>query len=723
MTRTAKRAASPFLLAGVLACGVAALVSSGPASPPEARERRGSAALTFTKDVAPIVFQHCSACHRPGGSAPFSLLSYADVRKRARKIAAVTESRFMPPWLPEPGYGEFVGERRLSADQIAIIRQWVEEGAARGDPSDLPPVPKQTGGWQLGRPELVIQMPEPYTLPAKGTDVFRNFVVPIPVRAPRYVRTMELRPGNPKIVHHAVMMIDRTPSSQRLAEQDPEPGFGGMDVSSEAHVPGGHLLGWTPGKMPFGGAPGVAWRLEEGTDLVLQLHLLPSGRPEVIQSTVGFFFTDEAPTRFPFMLRLGSKTIDIPAGKKDYVIEDRYELPVDVEVLGVYPHAHYLGKDMQGFATLPDGSKQRLIHIEDWDFKWQDEYRYTKPIRLPKGTTLTMRFTYDNSADNVRNPHHPPTRVVYGPQSSDEMGDLWIQVLPLDSDDLAILTRDFGRKDLKDRIAGYRHSLRMKPQDARTQNNLGMALESRGQLERAIRHYRRAIEIEMDYAAPHHNLGDVLAAQGKLDEAIGHYRRALEIRPGLVNAHTNLGIALQRQGERDEAIRHYRHALQIEPDYTQALHNLGMALAAQGKLDEAIHHYRRVLQAKPDYAATHNNLGNALLAQDKLDQAIEHYRHALEIQPAIGNAHNNLGVALSEQGRIEDAIRHFRQELRIQPDNAEAHYNLGKALSSQGKLEEAIRHFREALRIRPGYAEARHHLQLVLSKRGPPGMD
>ncbi|HXG67520.1 MAG TPA: hypothetical protein VNO70_20630, partial [Blastocatellia bacterium] len=186
--------------------------------PPAGRAQSGSGspgALTFNKDIAPIIFRSCAECHHPGGSAPFSLLTYQDVKKRASQIALVTRNRYMPPWLPEPGHGDFAGERRLSDAQIKLIQQWVEQGAAEGAPAELPPAPKFNEGWQLGQPDMVVKMPEPYTLPADGSDVFRNFVIPAPVSSTRYVKAVEILPGNKQIVHHANLLIDRSQSSRR----------------------------------------------------------------------------------------------------------------------------------------------------------------------------------------------------------------------------------------------------------------------------------------------------------------------------------------------------------------------------------------------------------------------------------------------------------------------------------------------------------------------------
>jgi mono/diheme cytochrome c family protein len=348
-------------LAVVLVLGLALYQRVAP--PPDAP--------TFNRDVAPIVFENCAGCHRPGESAPFKLLTYRDVKRRASDILEVIGTGFMPPWLPEPGYVEFYGQRGLSGDEIDTIKRWVKGWSPEGDPADLPPLPSWPEGWQLGEPDLVVRMAEPYVLAAEGRDVFRNFVIPIPVEQTRYVRGVELRPGNPKVVHHAIMRIDPTSASQRLAERDPELGFGGMDMGS-SEDPDGHFYGWTPGKLPFLSPEDLAWRLEKGTSVVLQVHMKPSGKREQVQPSIGFFFGNRPPARRLYPVLLNAAVIDIPPGVTDYVVRDVFTLPVDVEALSVYPHAHYLGKHMKVFAELPDGSEQWLVRIPDWDFDWQD---------------------------------------------------------------------------------------------------------------------------------------------------------------------------------------------------------------------------------------------------------------------------------------------------------------------------------------------------------------
>lgn len=388
----------------------------------------------FNKHIAPIVFKNCTPCHRPEESGPFSLLTYKDVKKRARQIVRVTESRFMPPWLPASTGERFLDEKRLEDREIKLIRRWVEDGAIEGNPEDLPAQPKFTHGWQLGPPDLILELPERYTLPAEGTDVFRNFVIPLPISRPRYVRAVELRPGNPQIIHHAVTGVDRSGVSRQEDSKDEEPGYPGMEMKG-SQIIDGHYFTWTPGKEPFKGNEGMAAQLHPNSDVILQLHMLPNGKREPIRPKLGLFFTDEPPTIHPYVLILELEKIDIPAGKSDYMDTDTYKTLMDFEILAVYPHAHYLGKEVEAYALLPDGTKQWLVHIPEWDFNWQTDYQFRDRVTVPAGSTLTMRWTYDNSSGNVRNPNRPPKRVRHGDRSFDEMGQLFIRVLPTNEED------------------------------------------------------------------------------------------------------------------------------------------------------------------------------------------------------------------------------------------------------------------------------------------------
>ena len=385
--------------------------------------------ITFAADIAPVLYANCTGCHRPGGSAPFSLRSYEEAREAGARMVRATETRAMPPWLPEAPPGTFVGERHLTEVELELLRRWVESGAPAGDLATAPEPPPPGTGWRLGQPDLVVPVPT-FALPAEGGDVYRNLVVPLPNERTRYVTAVELRPKDPRLVHHARMMVDTTDSSRALDREDAEPGFDGMELRSDAGSPDGHFLGWTPGKGALPPLEGMAWELAPGTDFVVQLHMPTTGQPEQVETEVGFYFADQPPTRKPVLVVLSSIMIDIPAGDPAYRVTNSYELPVGVDLLSIYPHAHYLGKDLQAYATLPNGSTKQLLRVPNWDFKWQDEYRYRDPVRLPAGTRLTLDFVFDNSAANPHNPNDPPERVVYGSKSTDEMADLILQVLP-----------------------------------------------------------------------------------------------------------------------------------------------------------------------------------------------------------------------------------------------------------------------------------------------------
>src|SRR5664279_1995924 len=400
--------------------------------PAFAQSQAPAAKPTFNHDIAPIVFQYCANCHRPGEAGPFPLLNYRDVRLHASQIVAVTHSRFMPPWLPNPGPYPLAEERRLSVEQIELIRRWVEGGAVEGDPAEAPVPPHFEPVWQLGKPDMVLTAQKPFQLPVTGTDVYWNFILPVPIDRTRWVRAVEIRPGDKRLVHHANMLVDRNQSARRM-ERDPGSGFGGMEVRIESEIfdPDSHFLFWKPGTVASNEPDGMALRLDKGTDLVLNTHLQPSGKPEAIQPSVGLYFTDKPATLHPMLLEMQNDgALDIPAGAKDFVVTDEFKLPIDVDLIGIYPHAHYLGKDILATAELPDGTSKTLIHIKRWDLNWQAVYRYAEPVPLPRGTTITMRYSYDNSEDNAANPNHPPARVVGGNRSSDEMAHLWLQVLP-----------------------------------------------------------------------------------------------------------------------------------------------------------------------------------------------------------------------------------------------------------------------------------------------------
>jgi len=591
-------------LAGVALAGVVAPLLARPRPAENSQGQNSQAQVAFNRDIAPIIFRSCAVCHRPGEAAPFSLLTYSDVRRHARQIADVAKSRSMPPWLPEPQPLKFADEQRLSSAEIDRIAKWVEQGAIAGDPKDLPPAPKFVEGWRLGKPDLILTATKPFTLPPSGTDTYWNFIFPVPIERTRWVKAIEIRPGDKRYVHHANILVDRAEESRRR-ETEVGAGFGGMEIRIESQVfdPDSHLLFWKPGTMPAPEPEGMALRLDKGTDLILNTHLQPSGKPEVIQPSIGLYFTDQAATKFPMLLQLENDAkLDIPPGQKNFVVSDEFTLPIDVDLMAIYPHAHYLGRDIQAFATLPDGTKKTLIHIPQWNLNWQAVYRYAEPVMLPKGTTVSMRYTYDNSDENPMNPNHPPARVVGGNRSTDEMCHLWLQVLPVNFNP----ANGDPRMELQEALA--RHNIGKNPKDFEAHYNLAAMLQSKGNLEAAIREYEAAVLLRPDDAVANNGWGAALLAAGQPKSATPILSAAIHARPDYAEAHYNLGIALTQMGDMERAIEQFETVLKLQPNDANAEANLGASLAELGRYGEAASHLERALKIDPNQADAKDNL-------------------------------------------------------------------------------------------------------------------
>jgi Copper type II ascorbate-dependent monooxygenase, C-terminal domain len=379
---------------------------------------RKAGTLTFNHDIAPIVYRNCAGCHREGEVAPFALTSYTDVKKRARQIAMVTQSRFMPPWKAD-SHGEFLDERRLTAEQIGMIGQWAAEDAPEGRAADLPPAPKFTEGWQLGPPDVVVEPAESYTLAAEGADVYRCFVVPTPYAEDRYVAAIEVRPGNRAVVHHMIAYLDTAGAARKLDAADADPGytsFGGVGFP-----PAGALGGWAPGNLPRRLPAGTGILLPKGADIVMQVHYHRSGKTETDRTRMGIYFAKGTVDKRLRVLPIAGRPLRIPAGEANYTAQANLPIPADVTVLQVTPHMHLLGREMTVTATLPDGAQKPLVRVPDWDFNWQTTYSFKEPLKLPRGSRISLTARYDNSAANPLNPNNPPREVTWGEQTTDEM--------------------------------------------------------------------------------------------------------------------------------------------------------------------------------------------------------------------------------------------------------------------------------------------------------------
>jgi len=458
MSKTKTYALSALAAAGVISAAcIAAHHASALAAGPDGYRARPKGSVTFARDIAPIMLDNCTSCHRQGEIAPFPLQSYEDAKKRALQLAQVTESRYMPPWHAD-SHGEFMDERRLTTEQIGLIKQWAEEGSPMGDPKLIPPQPQFPKGWSLGAPDIVLQPSASFRMAAEGGDVYRCFVLPTNTTEDKYVSAIEVRPGNSRIVHHVIAYLDTSGKARQLEanNKDGQPGYsvaGGIGV-----LPTGALGGWAPGNMPRLLPDGVGTRLPKNADVILQVHYHASGKVETDQTRFGIYLS-KTPIDKRLRLMPVFAPLSIPAGDANYSTNGRFPLPFghNVSVLEVMPHMHLLGKQMTVTADLPDKSSKTLVRVPNWDFNWQTTYEYKAPVRLPIGTVLSLNAVYDNSTGNPTNPSRPPKHVTWGEQTTDEMciAFVWYTI------DSEHITQGKPVKDMLDMLGGLgRGSLR-----------------------------------------------------------------------------------------------------------------------------------------------------------------------------------------------------------------------------------------------------------------------
>jgi len=554
----------------------------------------------------------------------------------------------MPPWLPEPGDVPIAGVRTLSQVQIDTIQHWIRDGATEGAAADLPKVPSLRADWQLGTPDAVLTMPRPYVLSPGSEDIYRNVILHGTVPNDAFIRAVELRTnGSP--IHHAVIRLARDHVARDRDGEGGQPGFNGMS-SPVLQDPQGQFLGWAPGRGPMVSPEGMSWSLEHGSAIALELHLIPSDQPSNIQPSVALYFSRTPPLHRPVKTDMVSKLIDIPAGDANYVVTDRYELPVPADLIGLFPHAHYLGKEMLVRATPPSsmgGSPRTLVHIKQWSFHWQQDYRFVTPVSLPKGTVIDMRFTYDNSANNPANPSNPPVRVRLGNRSSDEMANLSLQWLTASPADTATLVASFFQKNVFSNIAYGEARVRETPGSIADRLLLGSSYVQAGRFAEALPHLEAALALDPRNAIAEGQLGGAYQGLGQLPRAIQHFERSARLAPGDERAHINFAVALQASGRLAAAETAYSRAIAINRDSFEAHLKLGDLLSTAGRLKDALPHLRRLVELRPNSADTHSDLGGALVLLGFTDEAARHLRRALELDPNHAGAKQNLAALRS----------------------------------------------------------------------------
>ena len=673
--------------------------------------RAGGTPVTWRGQVAPVVFGSCAGCHHTGGSAPFDLTTYASARRWGPQIADVVQSRYMPPWLPSPTGGptpvHFEGDRHLRPADIEMLTAWVKAGMPEGTGNEPKP-PLYNAGWQLGPPDLVLEMPSPVTEPASGSDLFVNFILPANVTRTRWVRAMEIQPGAGQLVHHANVILDRNASLRAQHPANWKDGISGMDLeidSGDAFDPDSHFLFWKPDSTALIESPGMPWRLDPGNDLVLNMHLKPTGKPEQVRARIALYFTDKPATERPMLLELQhDAALKIPAGDADFVVTDELKLPVAVDLLGVYPHAHYLGHEMEGWATLPNGQRQPFLEIRSWDIDRQAVYRLATPLSLPAGSVLHMRYSYDNSAANVHNPASPPVEVHAGNRAIDEMGHLWVQVLPhgagsgdprlpleeawmrsilqkAPEDPMALynlgsLELMHGRPQAA--AAEYRRLLAHQPQDPRTLTSLGSALEAAGDPREAAVQFHAALTADPSYADADFDLASLELKSGQSAAAEAHFRGLLARRPEDTGALEGLAASLINQNRATEADPVLRHILALNSEDAEAHRMLATIYAADGNSHATVDELQAWARATPDQPDAHRALAQVFSAAGQPEQALAEQRTVVQLEAANAGDWNDLGALEARAGHVPEAARAFEHALKLDPGNQAATSNLSK---------------------------------------------
>lgn len=631
--------------------------------------------VNFAEHIASIVHENCTECHRPGQSAPFSLVTYEDVRKRSRQITEVIETGYMPPWLPDQPKGTFMNEKILSKTQKGLIKQWHDEGAIEGNASKTPKPPEFSSDWKLGKPDLILRLQEEYTIPAEGEDIYRNFVIPLEeMEDLQFVRSIDFRPSNPKVVHHMVLLVDQTNSSRLLDGESEEPGFPGIMSLSQATMPFGHFHGWTPGKEPSFGTQGIAWPLATPADFVLQVHMQTTGKVEKLDVEVGLYLTKERPQYQPYPIVFRNKVIELPAGESDVKVKGTFRLPVDVNVLSIYPHAHYLGTELKAYAHMADNTTKTLLSIPSWDFDWQDEYSFPgdKLVFLPAGTVLEFDYTFDNSADNPNNPNNPPVDVIYGQNSTDEMAELLLMVLTKTPEDYEMLAGMTGYNALVAEVKALNWKLSSDPDNIVLRNRLGEHLMEMGDFDSALSEFEKVMNKPQNVwtnQVEELAFATVTAAQinleaNEVDKADELFTKASTLYQSITNnpAQSQVEFLRGRISHQKEDIEgaqsHFKKAVELDQTLHEAWNSLGWIYSENGEtdpanMDLAISAINKAIEiTEGEYGPYIISLARIYEKYKNWDKAEEAYLRALELAKKLN--------VTDEVSRIQELISNIK---------------------------------------------------------------
>ena len=421
-----------------------------------------NAQVTYSSDIADIIYKNCSNCHREGEIGPFPLTNYEEVSERANMIKFVTQSRYMPPWKADPDFSSFIDETYLEQSEIDMISEWADNGAPRGDANEEPAFPNFPEGSLLGEPDLVLEMTESHLHRGNNRDSYYYFVLPNPLAEDKVVKAVEFRAGNTKIVHHALIFEDRNGVAAATDASTPEYGFesfGGFNGNDNdlQFLEEKQFPPYAPGQKALRYPDGLGQILKAGSDIAVQIHYAPTSSDEIDQSSINFFFADDTESvdrivdndiLLPFNLPGGFFNFFIPANQEREFL-GRWNITDDLSLLGIFPHSHLLGKEWEAWIEHTDGSRTNLISIPEWDFNWQSTFYFDKFIKAEKGSRIFARALYDNTSSNPNNPNNPPQIVGWGDRTTDEMYYMPFMFVPYQAGDEDIVFND-GTSSVED---------------------------------------------------------------------------------------------------------------------------------------------------------------------------------------------------------------------------------------------------------------------------------
>jgi hypothetical protein len=411
--------------AGVSGVFAAALVASLSAA---GQQRPAAAVPTFAKDVAPILYKNCTSCHRPGEIAPMSLLTYDDARPYAKAIRDEVGEGHMPPWHADAPAGTFENERKLNDAEKKTLLDWVAGGAPKGNPKDLPKQPEYAEGWTIGKPDVVFEMQEAFTVPEKGTIEYQYFYIPTNFTEPKFVQAIEARPGDRSVVHHVLINYQAKPDMTRTPvlafnrewQRLPQPAIGANRPRRNPEMPARLIATYAPGTSAQVYRPGTALRLEPGGVIELQLHYTSNGKATKDRTRVAMIFSKDSSAREIRPSAFFNGTFTLPAGSSDTAVPAEVGFQQDTIVYGLFPHTHVRGKSWEYTLVLPDGTTKNILSVPRYDFNWQTYYMFKDPLQVPKGAKILSTAVYDNSAGNRNNPDEK-VDVKWGDQTWEEM--------------------------------------------------------------------------------------------------------------------------------------------------------------------------------------------------------------------------------------------------------------------------------------------------------------